>query len=278
MSSTVVMVVAISIVIVSAMAAILAMSRRQYDETPPSTGRDGNERPPGSGGLRPPAGLAPVVVSTITEATRIKPRNSSEAASMTALRTALSLAVDGEFAVEVRSELDQIGGLEILHDVRKSGVGGAAVDHLVVAPIGVVVVDSVVSATKVTFDRDAVYVGRDRSRRRHAMVDQVLREMAAVVGLVDEIPVHGVIVFKDVLGLPPEIRAGTAVVRGVRLMTLLKLGEVLTRPGSLAELALVAAVLRAKFRPALATSHEEIRLNGLTGEPSGQRAPTPEPP
>ena len=132
MPSMPVVVVAVLIAFISVVAVLFAVSRRQYDPNR-ARARPGSEET--SSDL--PGGLAPLVASTISEASNLRPRNSSEAAAIASLRTALDLAVDGDFEAEVRSALDAIEGIESLHDVRRGVVGGASIDHLVVAPIGV---------------------------------------------------------------------------------------------------------------------------------------------
>ncbi|MCP3989326.1 MAG: NERD domain-containing protein [Actinomycetia bacterium] len=274
MPSTIVVVIAIGLAIPSALVAIVALTRRQYDPEATRTTSSTDDRPPGSGGRSSPVELAPVIASCLDEATRFRARNSSEVAAVAAIRAALTLAVDGDFALEVNAVLDEIEGIEVLNDVREGEAGGAAIDHLVVAPMGVVIVDSVVRQAKLTIDRGTVLFGRGRETKPDSMIDDVLREMEAVGEMMESVPVHGVVVFQDVLSLPAEVRAGTAEVKGVRLMIASSLAGYLTEPGGLDEVALVAAVLRARFRPALTEPIRELELSGLVPAPG----PPPIPP
>lgn len=262
MPSMLLVVIAVLIAFISALAAILAAAQRQFDTAKP--GERSGRRGSGSVGVigTDPGRLAPIISRSIEDATRFLPRNSSEARAVSELRLALRLAVDGDFGAEVRVRLDAVPGVKTLHDVRKAVVGGPSIDHLIVAPSGVIVIDSVVRSSKVTVQPDAVYVGRGRGRARDPMVDNVLRKMAAVVGHLGTIPVHGVIVFQDLLTLPPEIRAGTAVVRGVQLLTVSRLETCIARPGPLADVSVVAAELRAAFESALPPAGQELRLSG----------------
>jgi len=262
MAPAAVVTIAVFLAVASVLTALVAISRRQYEGGPAATSSRHDSRPPGAGGLPAPVALVPVVAWCLEEAGRLKPRNSSEMAAISSLRAALALASDGEFSAEVHDALGQMEEIELLEDVHRSGVRGPAIDHLVVAPMGVVVIDSLARAGKVSFDADTVYLGRGRARRRDPMVDHVLREKAAVVALIDEVPVHSIIVFRDTLGLPPQIVDGSAVVQGVRLMTLTRLIEVLAQTGDLVERALVGAILRTGLRP-----NGDDRESGLRGDP-----------
>ncbi len=274
MPSMVVAVLAIGLAILLALAVVAALTRRQYDLEAPQTSSSTDDRPPGSGGRPSPTELAPLIAACLDDASRFRPRNSAEMGAVAAVRAALALAVDGDFAIEVDAVIDEVEGIEVLNDVREGEAGGAAIDHLVVTPKGVVIVDSVVRQAKVTIDREVILVGRDREAKPDPIVDDVLREMEAVGEMADLVPVHGVIVFQDVLSLPAEVRAGTAEVRGVRLMTSSSLAGYLAEPGELEEVALVAAVLRARFRPALTEPVPELDLSGLVPAPG----PPPIPP
>lgn len=256
-----VVVIAVLVAFISALAATLAAAQRQFEKAKPErSGRPGSD----SAGLvdSVPGRLAPIISRSIEDATRFLPRNSSEARAVAELRSALRLAVDGDFGAEVRTRLDAVPGVKTLHDVRKAVIGGPSIDHLIVAPSGVIVIDSVVRSSKVAVQPDAVYVGRGRGRTRDPMVDHVLREMAAVVGHLGTIPVHGVIVFDDLLTLPPEIRTGTAVIRGVRLLTVSRLETCIARPGPLSDVSVVAAELRSVFESALPPAGQVLRLSG----------------
>lgn len=262
MPSMLVIMVAVLIAFISVLVGALAAERRQFDTRGTGDRRNGSRSGSNGATAAVPGRLTPIMTKAIEDATRFLPRNSSEARAVAKLRSALKLAVDGDFEAEVRGAMDAIGGIATLHDVRKAVVGGASIDHLVVAPGGVVVIDSVVRSTKVSVSADAVFIGRGREQVRDPMIDNMLREMGAVVAHLGTLPVHGVIVFQDLLTLPPEIREGTAVVRGVRLLTVTQLESCLTRSGPVTDVSVVAAELRRGFESALPPAGQQFRLTG----------------
>ena len=251
MPSLVVVVIAIVLAISSVLVALIALSRRQYDSAAPVDSGPSDERPPGSGGLPSPTELAPVLAACLDETTRVRARNSREEAAVAAVRDALHLAVDAAFALEINEILDGIEGIEVLNDVRQVGTAGTAINHLVAAPAGVVIVESLVRTAKLTVDGEVIQLGRDRETKRELRVDEIMRKRSAIADLVEPVPVHAVMVFQDALTLPAEIREGMVQVKGVRLMTPLSLTAFLVESGEFEEVALVAAVLRDRFRPAL---------------------------
>jgi hypothetical protein len=270
MPSLLVVSIATSLAICSLLAALVVLSRRQDAASTDGTTSRTDDRPPGSGGRPSPTELPPVLAACLDEATRVRARNSREEAAVDAVRDALDLAVDAAFAVEMSELLQGIEGIEVLDDVRVVGTTGASINHLVVAPVGVVIVESMVRTVKVVVDREAVHLGRGRETRRELKLDEVTRWRSTIAGLVEAVPVHGVMVLRDALTLPAEIREGEAQVKGVRLMTPSGLTAFLSAPGELDEVALVAALLRDRFRPALTASRDD--------PDRAQSAPAPGPP
>jgi hypothetical protein len=206
-------------------------------------------------------GLSQLLAATVDSATSARLRNSTEAQAMLALRAALRLAIGGEFDAQVRATIARIAGITAAHDVRRSIAGGQPIDHLVVAPSGVLVIDSIVCSAKVTYDDQGVLVDRGRQRCRHPMVDDVLREVASVAELAGPVPVHGLIVFRDLLSLPGELRSRGAAVKGVQLLTLPLLEGVLTRSGPVRNVEEVMQRLRDSFERALPASGDGLRLD-----------------
>lgn len=100
--------------------------------------------------------------------------------------------------------LAEVGGIEVLHDRLMPGRGAANIDHLVVGPAGVFVIDAkkysgmLEVRDKGTWRRtdDRLYVG---GRDRTVMIDGVRRQVDAVASLLAaewrEVPVHGVLCF-----------------------------------------------------------------------------------
>lgn len=254
MPSILVVLIAVSVALIAVAAAVVAAAERQYDSARP--GR--TLRPVEADPVAPRLGarLTLIVESCIEEATRVPLRNSAEARAVATLRSALQLAAEGEFHAEVRAVFDSMSSVAVLHDVSRAVVGGPTIDHLLVGPGGVTVVRSLVRTSKVTVTSDAVMLGRGRDQSRDPMVDDVLRQMAAVVALVNGVEVTGAIVFQDVLSLPAGVRVGNATVRGVRLLTLGCLESLVEpeggSPGSTPiDVAQVVGVLRRGFDTAL---------------------------
>ena len=182
---------------------------------------------------------------------------------MLALRAALRLAIGGEFDAEVRAAISQLSGVVAVHDMRRPIVGGQPIDHLVVAPAGVFVVDSVVCSAKVSYDSEGVLIDKGRHRGRDPMVDHVAQETAAVADLAKPVPARGLIVFRDLLSLPSEIRAGRVTIKGVQLLTLPLLASVLEEAGSVSEVETVLERLRDSFEVAVPSPSDELRLERL---------------
>jgi len=259
--------------LIAGVGALLVLAQRQYDH-----GHEDDERRTGSpvtsdrrrqlsGRVAP--GMSGLVASTIETATRTPPRNTAEADAVSALRSALARAVDGEFGAEVSAAIERLGGVESLHDVRPSSqtddpldrlIRGPEIDHLAVASRGVTVVAT--RARPEGIDRQPAITDLGTDRSRGAMVDDMLRQMDAVRSVVAPIPVHGLVVLRDVLSLPSEIRSTAVDVQGVRLATLEQLPSILTEPGPVADTAVVIAHLRDGFEPALPPADDELRLTG----------------
>lgn len=245
--------------------AVLRAQRRQFntlDELKPlaAAGQvNGHHGPGGGEGPLPPLqpdGLSQLLSSTIRAANGVKPRNSGEAAALSTLHGALESALGGEFGMEVRRQIDEIEAVEALHDVRdrraRNGRGEPTrIDHLVVAPSGVIVLESRVRTGRISLDDDAVYVGRGSDRDRDPMVDEVLRKMVLVAELIAPVPVHGMVVLRDVLAVPKEIRAGEVLIKGVRLVTAAVLERELSEAGPLIDLDEIIDRLGTSFAPAM---------------------------
>lgn len=259
--------------LIAGLGALLVLAQRQYEP-----GQEDDERragPPVSSDRGPvrtrdgAGGLSGLVASTIATATQSPPRNTAEADAVSALRSALARAIDGEFGAEVRAAIERLRAVESLHDVRPTIrtddplewlLRGPEIEHLAVAGRGVTVIAT--RARSEGVDREPSFAEPGTDRYRGAMVDDMLRQMAAVSAVVAPIPVHGLVVLRDVLSLPAEIRSTAVDVQGVRLATLDQLPSVLTEPGPVADTAIVMARLRDGFEPALPPADDELRLSG----------------
>jgi hypothetical protein len=207
--------------------------------------------------------LSRLLASSVDRAAGARLRNSTEARAVLLLRAALRLAIGGEFDDEVRTAIDRIGGITALHDVRRPPSDALSIDHLVVGPSGVFIVDSVVCSAKVSYDEEGVLIHRGHQRGRDGMVDELATETSAVAQLVWPIPVRGVIVFRDLLSLPTEVRTTGVTIKGVQLLTLPLLGAMLTRDGSIDDTATVMENLREQFETAAPSVAKELHLDQI---------------
>ncbi len=263
-----VVVVALVLVVASVVAAALTMSERQFHRS--------DEQPTPAPSEEPGSPVPGAIASAVDRAGRVRLHNSTEARAIGALRRAHQLAMDGDFQRRVRVVLDGLrseGGdgrarVAALHDRHRPGGSGPPVAHLAVGPAGVFVIESVVRSTKVTVGSEELLLGRGRRQQRDPVIDHVLRRQAAVLTAVGSVPVHGVVVFQDLLSLPGSIRQGTATLRGVHLVTLDRLRELVAAPGPVDDPGAVAAALARVFEPALASTHTgRMELTGGEGLP-----------
>jgi hypothetical protein len=171
------------------------------------------------GSLTMPGGLPHIVASAIEGTSRVKARNSTEGRVVETLRTALNLALAGQFDAEVRAVIEGTDGIQSWHDIRKLNNGGVIVAHLAVGPGGVFVIDAVTRSAKLSYDEQRVYVGRGPSRSVDPMLEELAARVAAVAPLVEPAVVHGIIVLEDRLSLPAEVRSPGLTVGGVPLIT-----------------------------------------------------------
>ena len=263
---------------IAALAMILVLAQRQFEpaEARPATPKPGSTTAPAHPTSEPPpaasptTGLVPSIVGAIETSARLKPANLHDVEAMGLLRSALAKAIDGEFCAEVGRVIDDVSGIEVMHGMRVATVGDELldallvsndIDHLIVGPSGVFVVTSKVRADKISYDGDSVFVGRGSDRCRDAMVDDIVHSMEAVADAVAPVPVRGIIVLRDLLALPDEIRSTSVEIRGVRLATVTQLPSILSEPGPVNDLALVVARLQAAFEPAFPSGDGALRLS-----------------
>jgi hypothetical protein len=166
-----------------------------------------------------PGGLARVASAALESASRMSPRNSSEADALAALRRAAYQAERGRFAAEVRTVIEGLDGVQSWHDIRKLSAGGPTIDHLAVGPRGVFVIDPVVRTGRLTCRGDVVFAGTGYTPTPDPMLDEVLAKVAVVAPLVQPVPVQALIVLDGGLTLPPGVVSPGFRVRGVQLTT-----------------------------------------------------------
>lgn len=257
-------ILAILLALIVGLGVVLVLSQRQFDQPEPALPEVVTTPFTGPPPLPPPryasGGLSALVASTIEAAGRSKPRNSDEAQAVETLRSALQQAVAGDFRAEVALLLDDLPNVTVLHDVV---VGGpTTIAHLAVGARGVTVIDSVVRTGTISCAEDGVFVGRGDERYRDPMIDSMMAALATVAAAVDPVPVHGLIVLRDVLAVPEEIRSGAITIDGVRLATVSAVPELLVEPGPVNDRDLVVARLRDRFEPALPPVDDGLRPIG----------------
>jgi hypothetical protein len=157
----------------------------------------------------------------------------------------------------VAEVLADVAGIEVLHDRRVPG-GRANIDHIVVGPAGVFVIDAkkytgkVEAVDKGSFfhaDWRLLVNGRDQTK----LVDGVLRQIEVVRGVLGDelsaVPVHGVLCF---VGAEWGIIMRSKTVKTVTALWPTKLPEHVTQEGAhSAVMGAIAVRLRDGLRPAV---------------------------
>jgi hypothetical protein len=149
-----------------------------------------------------------------------------------------------------------VEGIEVLHDRRWPGTRSANIDHIVVAPTGVFVIDAkkyqgkleiVDKGSWLRTDWHLLVNGRDRTK----LVDGVLDQAGAVRGVlgdVDDVPVTGVLCFIGAdWGIFGPRKAKS--LKGATILWPLKLPELVATPGTV-DVRAVADRLRTALKPA----------------------------
>jgi hypothetical protein len=167
---------------------------------------------------------------------------------------AWKIGAEGE--ERVGEVLTDVVGIEVLHDRRWPGTRSSNIDHVVVGPSGVFVVDAKKYQGKVELvDKGSwlksdwhLYVnGRNETKRVDSMVAQV-EAVRGVLGDLAEVPVLGVLCFIGadwgLLG-PRKIKT----LRGVTILWPLKLPDLVSVAGTV-DVGGTAAHLRSVLKPA----------------------------
>ena len=167
---------------------------------------------------------------------------------------AWKIGAEGE--ERVGEVLAGVAGIEVLHDRRWPGTKSSNLDHLVIGPSGVFVIDAkkyqgkietVDKGSWLTSDWHLFVNGRNETKR----VDSMLAQVEAVRGVMDafgDVPVSGVLCFigADWGLLGPR---KTKSLKGVTILWPLKLPEFITAPGAV-QVTEVASHLRTVLKPA----------------------------
>lgn len=193
------------------------------------------------------------VLGRIVTAFTPKPQVGPESQSTAAWKT----GADGER--RVAEVLADVPGIEVLHDRLVPGQRGANIDHIVVGPSGVFVVDAKKYSGRLEvrdvggifrLDERLYVAGRDRSKTIDGVLGQVEVVRAALGDEFGEVPVRGVLCF---IGCDWGFRLKAKELRGVRIVWPLALPETVAADGvHTARVAAVAERLRSQLRPARA--------------------------
>lgn len=193
------------------------------------------------------------VLGRIVTAFTPKPQVGPESQSTAAWKT----GADGER--RVAEILADVPGIAVLHDRLVPGHRGANIDHIVVGPSGVFVVDAKKYSGRLEvrdvgsmfrLDERLYVAGRDRSKTVDGVLGQVEVVRAALSDEFGDIPVRGVLCF---IGCDWGFRMKAKEMRGVRIIWPLALPETVAADGAhTARVAAVAERLRSQLRPARA--------------------------
>jgi hypothetical protein len=186
------------------------------------------------------------IVTAFTPKPQVGPESQSTAAWKT--------GADGER--RVAEVLADVPGIEVLHDRLVPGQRGASIDHIVVGPAGVSVVDAKKYSGRLEvrdvgsmfrLDERLYVAGRDRSKTVDGVLGQVEVVRAALSDEFGDIPVRGVLCF---IGCDWGIRMKAKELRGVGIVWPLALPELVGAGGPhTTGVAVVADRLRSKLRP-----------------------------
>lgn len=191
------------------------------------------------------------VLGRVVTAFTPKPEVGSESQSTAAWKT----GAEGERRVaEVLADLP---GIVVLHDRLVPGQRGANIDHIVVGPSGVFVVDAKKYAGRLEvrdvgsmfrLDERLYVAGRDRSKTIDGVLGQVAVVRAVLGDEFGEVPVRGVLCF---IGCDWGIRMKAKELKGVRIVWPLALPDLVAAAGAHADrVNAVAERLASQLRPA----------------------------
>ena len=191
------------------------------------------------------------VLGRIATAVTPRPQVGPEAQATTAWKT----GAEGES--RVAEVLAGVSGVEVLHDRLVPGKGGANIDHIVVGPSGVFVVDAKKYSGRLEvrdvggmFRTDLrLYVaGRDRTKTVNAVLGEVEVVRTALGDEFADVPVRGVLCF---IGCDWGLLMRTKELRTVTALWPLALPDHVAQAGpQAARVGTIAGHLRERLRPA----------------------------
>lgn len=168
--------------------------------------------------------------------------------------TAWQIGADGEARTGRLLKTLEADGFRVLDDRKIPGSRSANIDHIVIGPPGIFVVETKSYKGSLQIRGDEVFVA---GRRKNGWIDEVNREAAAVrTALADEVSAHGWMVTPiicvhraDLPWFRSEVR-GVRIVSGKDLIKRLRNADPLLAPADVERLSDIAA---ARLRPAVAT-------------------------
>lgn len=166
--------------------------------------------------------------------------------------TAWQIGADGEARTARLLETLEADGFRVLHDRKIPGARSANIDHIVIGPPGIYVVETKSYKGSLQIRGDEVFVA---GRRKNGWIDEVNREAAAVrTALAEEVSAHGWMVTPiicvhraDLPWFRSEVR-GVRIVSGKDLVKRLRNADPVLAPADVERLAGIAA---ARLRPAV---------------------------
>ncbi len=167
--------------------------------------------------------------------------------------TAWQIGADGEAHTGRLLETLEADGFRVLHDRRIPGARSANIDHIVIGPPGIYVVETKSYTGSLQIRGNEIFVA---GRRKNGWIDEVNREAAAVrTALADEVAAHGWAVTPiicvhraDLPWFRSEVQ-GVRIVSGKDLVKRLRRADPVLSPADVERLATVAA---ARLHPAIA--------------------------
>jgi hypothetical protein len=171
--------------------------------------------------------------------------------------TAWQTGAAGEVKTSLLLEPLEAEGFRILHDRKIPGARNANIDHIVIGPPGVFVVETKSYSGSLQIRRDEIFVA---GRRKNGWIDEVGREAAAVTGaLSEELAAYGwtvtpvIVVHRADLPWFKDRVRGVLLVSGKDLVSRLRKADPVLTPADVERL---AALADARLRPAYVAPSE----------------------
>ena len=166
--------------------------------------------------------------------------------------TAWQIGADGEVRTGRLLETLEADGFRILHDRKIPGARSANIDHIVIGPPGIYVVETKSYKGSLQIRGNEVFVA---GRRKNGWIDEVNGEAAAVrTALADEVLAHGWTVTPIICVHRADLPWFRSEVKGVRIVSGKDLVDRLRKADpvlSPADIECLAAIAAARLRPAV---------------------------